>query len=135
MELHENSKNASYKIYTKWCFNNLDCFTVMRNALAFQFDYSLHDKGTAAFHFKNGTIVHAKNIGTAKDLMQKTLNDYNGDYWATEVEDNIWEVQYSMAAFSAVYVTTSSYSAKESAMNGLKIIQEDINTMEIIKAL
>jgi hypothetical protein len=135
MEIAQQSKNNSYSIYTKLCFHNLDCFAVMKNALAFQFDYSLHDKGTAAFHFKNGTIVHAKNIGIAKELMQKTLNDYNGDYWATEVEDNIWEVQYSMAAFSAVYVTIYSYSAKESAMNGLKIIENDIKTMEVIKVL
>ena len=119
-----------------WCFTNMSCFSVMKHSLSsFKFEYSLHDKEIAAFYFSNGTIVHAKDLENAKTLMQQTLKSYNGNYWASEMENNLWEVQYSQAAFSAVYVIVSASSGYDASKIALKSILNDFNTLEIIKVI
>ena len=115
---------------------NLNCFTVMKNTLSsFKFEYSLHDKETAAFHFINGTVVHAKDLSNAKELMENTLHKYNGKYWASETEMNKWEVQFSTAAFSAVYVITNASTGQEASKKALKAITDDLEKLELIKVL
>lgn len=117
-----------------WCLGNMNCFSVMKKTLStFKFEYSLHDKETAAFYFSNGTIVHAKNLENAKYLMQQTLNTTNGNYWASELENNLWEVQYSPAAFSAVSIIVSASSGHEASKIGFKSMLNDCIKLEIIK--
>ena len=119
-----------------WFYNTLDCFTVMKQSFSVnQFEYLLNDKETASFHFSNGTIVHAKDLENAKELMKNTLNNYNGKYWATEIDNNTWEVQYSLAALSAVYVKIDAPSAQEASMKALKSITNDLNALELTKVL
>lgn len=123
-------------LYEKY-FENCNCFSIMKNNAWYSFEYLLNDKGTAAFHFQNGTVVHAKDINHAKILMKNTLDSYMsiGKYWANELEYNSWEVQYSTAALPAVSVTVTAITGHEASKKGIESIKNDLDKMDLIKIL
>ena len=111
----------------------MNCFSLMGQALTCMYnDYALSDKTISTFNFINGTTVHARTLSEAKNIMNNTLNNFKGEFWANEIEENIWEVQYTPVDLPSLYVTIEAHDGKTAAYNGYSNLERDIKNMILI---
>jgi hypothetical protein len=117
-------------------FNELsiiNCFSLMKKSLSkLYLEYALNDKSVAKFNFKNGTTVHANDLDDAILIMKKIIKNYNGEFWANEIADNLWEVQFSKADLPQLYVTVHSFTGNQAATIALKHLNNDIDSLDIL---
>jgi len=112
----------------------MNCFSLMGQALNCMYnDYTLSDKSINIFTFINGTTVHARTLSEAKNIMSYTFSNFKGEYWANEVEENIWEVQYTPVDIPSLYITVEADGGNSAAYNGYAILEKDLKEMKLIR--
>lgn len=114
-------------------FNNMNCFSMIGNAISnIYYGYSLNDKNIHTFHFIYGTTVHASDLNQAKSIMKFTHSNFAGNYWANQIDDELWEVQYCDADMPSLYVTVNAETGKDAAYSGYSSLEKDMNEMQLI---
>lgn len=84
------------------------------------------------WYFKNGTVVTAETITFAElKIINTCLNTKN--YYSSELDNEIWEVQFSTDIFPDVYVIVNAKNGKIAAENAIKCLNEDKDSLEIIE--
>lgn len=112
----------------------MNCFSLMGQALSCMYnEYTLSDKTINTFSFMNGTTVHARSLSEAKSIMSNTFSNFKGQFWANEVEENIWIVQYSPVDLPALYITIEAYGGDSAAYNGYANLEKDLKEMILIE--
>ena len=111
----------------------MNCFTMMGQTLsAIYYDYTLCDKTINTYNFKYGTTVHARNLIEAKNIMKYTFSNFKGEFWANEIDDELWQVQYCNADLPSLYITVIANTGNIAAYNGYSILEKDMKEMEVI---
>jgi hypothetical protein len=98
-------------------------------------EYLPSDKSITGYHFSNGSIVHSYSLSHVRELLENTLKNYSlkQEFWASEVEDGIWEVQFTRARFAKVVITAIGNNGSEAVHNAISNIFEDLNEFTIIR--
>lgn len=80
--------------------------------------------------FKNGTIVHANTITIAElKIINTSLNTQN--YYASEIDVGLWEVQFNEDVYPDVYVHVKADNGKTAAEYAKNLLIQDKENLEI----
>lgn len=80
--------------------------------------------------FKYGTVVFASNIANAKILINKILKNTD-NYYAFNLVDNIWNIQFTNDIFPLVYVKVESTTGEKAVIKAIESMKKDVISLEI----
>lgn len=93
------------------------------------FDWCRPEPPTHKFIFKNGSTVLAKDF---EDALDRLMHSETRDFWASETEPGIYEVQFEARQDPFVVVHVRANNGIEAARNARWIITQDLKD-QIIK--
>lgn len=94
------------------------------------------EKQIITYKFRHGTTVHAPNLNEAKNIMKYTIRRFDktrGQYWANELHDEVWHVQYSTADIPLLYSIIRATSGNAAAYIGYANLHLDMKEMDLIE--
>jgi len=86
------------------------------------------------WYLKNGSIVKCSTRNDIKKTLYHQIEDltYMRDFWATQITDTIWEVQFSRENDPDVKCIVTANTGSDAARLAKDIIMNDYNSVEII---
>jgi hypothetical protein len=93
---------------------------------------SLENNKNIVWYLKHGTIVKATNTDDIKYILQEQLFICNF-FWATQITDTLWEVQFSKEQDPIVKFIVDAESGIEAGKNAKKILKLDYDEINIVE--
>jgi len=84
------------------------------------------------YYFLNGSVVTATNEKICYDIMLYTYNNTKY-FWASELMEGLWDVQFSPEIFPDVYITASANTGMTAAFIAKQNLYYDMTEKNIIK--
>ena len=84
------------------------------------------------WYFKNGTVVSAENITSAELKIINTCLNTSRIFYSSEIDDELWEVQFCNNIFPDVFVTVKAKNGKIAADYAICLLRQDRDNLELV---